>query len=175
MWLGIAAAVGTVAVVASAIGLPGGPSPAASPLVVGRSPLLDRPAPTFQLARLDGGSVRLEDYRGRPVIVNFWASWCEPCKAEFQLFRAARKSHIAERLEILGVVYNDSPDAARRFFAAQKGEWPALADPGGAVARAYGVLALPITYYVDREGVVRWVSYGPPPPDAFEEQLRRIL
>ncbi|MDQ3871233.1 MAG: TlpA family protein disulfide reductase [Chloroflexota bacterium] len=143
--------------------------------MVGRSQLLDRPAPDFSLSDLDGRPTRLADYRGRPVIVNFWASWCVPCRTEFELFRDARTAHGGERLEILGVIYQDSPEAARRFVAQRHAAWPALVDPGGAVAAAYGVLGIPISFYLDRDGIVRAVSYGPPPSNVLDEQLDKIL
>jgi cytochrome c biogenesis protein CcmG, thiol:disulfide interchange protein DsbE len=149
--------------------------PGQTALPVGRSPLLDRPAPDIDLLTLDGDRVRLSDLRGRPVLVNFWASWCGPCREEFPLLAAARRDHAADGLEILGVIFQDSPEAARAFYERFGGSWPALVDPGGEVAARYSVRVLPITFYVDRAGIVRTVSYGPPPGDAFEEQLAKIL
>jgi cytochrome c biogenesis protein CcmG/thiol:disulfide interchange protein DsbE len=151
------------------------PTPGTSTIVVGRSPLLDRAAPGFELRTLDGEAVRLADLRGRPALVNFWASWCIPCREEFELFAAARRRHAEQGLEILGVIYKDSPEAAAEFYRTHGGTWPALVDPGGTVAAEYGVLGLPITFYVDRRGIVRTVSYGPPPEDVFEAQLALIL
>jgi cytochrome c biogenesis protein CcmG/thiol:disulfide interchange protein DsbE len=149
--------------------------PGSSPIVVGRSPLLDRPAPDFSLSDLEGRRISLADYRGRPVIVNFWASWCVPCRTEFGLFRDARAARASDGLEILGVIYQDSAEDARRFAAQERATWPALVDPGGSVARAYGVLGIPITFYIDRGGIVRAVSYGPPPSNVLDEQLAKIL
>ena len=145
------------------------------PIVVGRSPLLDQPAPAIELQDLDGRPVSLAAFRGRPVIVNFWASWCGPCQDEFPLFRQVREERADEGLEILGVVYQDDAESARTFYDGLNATWPALVDPGGAVADAYLVVGLPITYYVDRVGVVRAVSYGPPPPKVLAEQLDKIL
>jgi len=143
-------------------------------IVVERSPLLDRPAPEFALQSLDGGIVRLSDYRGRPVIVNFWASWCVPCREEFPLLRDARERHSGDELEVLGIVHEDGPNAARDFAAGYDARWPLLLDPDNSAWRAYGGVFLPITYYVDRQGIVRAVSYGPPPPDVLEDQIAKI-
>ena len=144
-------------------------------VVVGRHPLVDQPAPDIALADLSGRAVRLADYRGRPVVVNFWASWCIPCKAEFRLFRAARERHAAQGLEILGVLHDDNVDDARRFAAEQRATWPMLDDRDDVAWTAYGGQALPTTFYVDRSGVVRAVSFGPPPSGALDEHLGKIL
>jgi cytochrome c biogenesis protein CcmG/thiol:disulfide interchange protein DsbE len=149
--------------------------PTAGPIVVSRSPLLDRPAPAIELRDLEDRPVSLAAYRGRPVIVHFWASWCIPCRTEFPLYKQTKAEHAAEGLEVLGVIYGDSAEAAAGFYEIQRVDWPALVDPGGQVAAQWGVVGLPITYFVDREGLVRGVSYGPPPPDALETLLRRIL
>jgi cytochrome c biogenesis protein CcmG, thiol:disulfide interchange protein DsbE len=137
--------------------------------------LLNRPAPEFELERLDGGSLRLSEMRGRPVIVNFWASWCLPCREEFPLFADARERHSGQGLEIVGIVHDDSPDNARRFAADYGAEWPMVADPDNVAWQEYGGQLLPITFFIDREGVVRAVSFGPPPAQTMEQYLARIL
>ncbi len=84
-------------------------------IVVTRSPMLDKPAPPIVLQSLDGSTtVRLADYLGRPVMVNFWASWCLPCRQEFPLLASARATHAAAGLEILGIVHED--DVASSLF-----------------------------------------------------------
>jgi cytochrome c biogenesis protein CcmG/thiol:disulfide interchange protein DsbE len=152
-----------------------GLSPRPDVVVVGRSPLLDAPAPAFELPTLDGGQAALADYRGRPVIVNFWASWCIPCRQEFPLLAAARDRHAASGLEILGIVHDDGPEAARAFAAAHGGDWPLLLDAQDGAWTAYGGVLLPITFFIDRTGIVRAVSYGPPPSGTLEEQIAKIL
>ena len=112
--------------------------------------------------------------RGRPVLVNFWASWCIPCREEFPLFKRARQDPANEQLVILGILYQDSEDEALDFMRAQGASWPALEDPGGAVAGAYRVAAPPVTFFIDRAGIVRAVSFGPPPEEVFEQYLDRI-
>ncbi len=144
-------------------------------IVVGGHPLLDKPAPDFALADLEGRTVRLSEYRGRPVVVNFWASWCVPCKTEFPLFKAAHERHAESGLEILGVIHDDSLEDARAFAQQQGAAWPMLDDRDDAVWEAFRVQALPTTYYVDRDGIVRAVSFGPPPSGALDEQLEKIL
>jgi cytochrome c biogenesis protein CcmG/thiol:disulfide interchange protein DsbE len=147
-----------------------------SPIVVGGSALIGQPAPDFALATLDGTrTVALADYRGRPVMVNFWASWCVPCRDEFPLLRAAREAHAADGLEVLGLVHDDGPAAAQAFADSYLATWPLLVDADDAAWNAYHAVAVPMTFYIDRDGVVRAVSFGPPPPDVLEQQLAKIL
>lgn len=143
--------------------------------VIGGSPLLDRPAPPIVLRNDAGRQISLASYRGRPVIVNFWASWCLPCKQEFPLFKQASVSHASAGLEIIGIVYEDTATSARAFMTAQGATWPMLLDPSGKVASAYHVTAIPVTFFVDRSGIVRYVSFGPPPSETLDEELARIL
>jgi len=169
-----------IGAVALAIGVDlGARSPAANPgtsvVVVGGSPLLDRPAPDFTLDNLAGEPVSLSDYRGRPVLLNFWASWCEPCKVEFPLFQAARQQHADAGLEILGIVHHDSAEAAAAFVEKEGSEWPALMDADDAVWTAYAGLGLPTTFFIDREGIVRAISFGPPLSGTLDDQLAKIL
>ncbi len=147
----------------------------ASVIVVGAGGLDGQPAPAFHLADLQGRTVDLSSFAGRPVIVNFWASWCIPCQQEFPLYRQALGQYAAQGLEVLGIIFNDTPDRARAFMSREGATWPALIDPDGAVARAYRVAAIPTSYFVDRHGVIRAASYGPPPADALASYLRQIV
>ena len=162
-------------VFAVGVDLGGAGQPGPSPIRVGGSPLLDKPAPAFRLRTLDGGEVSLADYRGRPVIVNFWASWCIPCKEEFPLFAEARSQYAADGLEILGIVHDDDPVAAQAFAGSEGAAWPMLLDPDDAVWDSYFATAVPMSFFIDREGVVRAVSFGPPPSRSLELLIEKII
>ncbi len=129
-------------------------------------------APPLAGVTLDGRSMSLADLRGTPVVVNFWASWCVPCQAEFPLFREALARHPG--LAILGVVYDDDPAAARRFAARQGAGWPSITDPDGSRATAYTVLAPPQTYFIDRDGIVRSRQIGELTVADFERQYAAL-
>lgn len=150
-------------------------SPGGSPIVVGGSPLLDKPAPAIDLKNLAGETVSLASYAGRPVVVNFWASWCVPCRDEFPVFVAAREEHADAGLEILGVVYKDNAENAQRFATDQGAGWPLLEDPGETVYKAYTGFGVPMTVFIDGEGIVRAVSYGPLSEAGFQDQVALIL
>lgn len=142
---------------------------------IGGSPLINQPAPDFELTTFEGSTVRLADYRGRPVIVNFWASWCIPCREEFPLLRQVRARHAVDGLEVIGIVHNDGPAAAQAFADSYLADWPLLLDPANSAWNAYGGQLVPVTFYIDRQGIVRAVSFGPPPADVLARQLEKIL
>ena len=117
-------------------------------------------APDFAVADLDGNPLRLADLRGRPVIVNFWASWCGPCVEEFPLLQRALDEHRADGLAVVGIVFDDRSEAARAFLRRMGTAWPAAMDPNAAVAGAYGVSAPPASFFIDREGRVAGRQLG---------------
>ena len=116
------------------------------------SPLVGKPAPPFSLATLDGGRVSLAELRGRPVIVNFWASWCVPCRAEAPLLQAASVDYASRGLVVLGVIYEDSAENARAFMRQYGQTYAGLLDPDGRTALNYGVFGIPETYFIDPAG-----------------------
>lgn len=132
-------------------------------------------APDFTLTDLDGRPVRLADLAGRPVVVNFWASWCGPCVEEFPLLRDAAADHADEGLAVVGIVYNDRPAAAREFIERHGGTWTAAMDPGGTVAAAYGILGPPETYFIGRDGVIVARQIGQISEASLADKLAAIL
>ena len=132
-------------------------------------------APAFVLADLDGNPVRLADLRGRPVIVNFWASWCGPCRREFPLLTSAAAEHRGDDLAVVGIVFRDGSEAARVFMARMGATWPTAMDPREAVATRYGVLWPPDTFFIDRDGVVVQRQIGELSAADLERGLARIM
>jgi len=129
-------------------------------------------APDFELKTLDGKTVRLRDYAGKPVVVNFWASWCHPCREEFPVFRDALERH--DDFVMLGVDFRDIASDARKFAKQQGATWPILQDPDGALALAYGVRAVPQTFFIDRDGKISQRYYAQISQDLFEQELAKI-
>ena len=124
------------------------------------SPLVDAPAPGFDLLDLDGQPITLNELRGQPVMINFWATWCQPCIVEHPVLQAAAR-RFAGRAHFIGIVYQDDPDLIRSFVA-QRGGWGrTLLDPDGETAIAYGVYGAPETFFIDAGGTVVRKVTGP--------------
>ncbi len=133
-------------------------------------------APSFELMDLDGETVRLADFRGRPVVVNFWASWCGPCVEEFPLLQEAAAAHAPDGLALIGIVYRDNADAARSFMQEMGADWPTVMDPGETVADEFGILAgPPETFFIDAEGTVVARQIGQLAAGDLERHLAAIL
>jgi cytochrome c biogenesis protein CcmG/thiol:disulfide interchange protein DsbE len=144
-------------------------------LVVGGHPLLGEPAPEIDLETLDGDRVRLSELRGRPVLVNFWATWCIPCRDEFPLMAEAYAAHAADGLEILGIVHDDTADGARAFAADMGATWPMLLDTEDIAWNDYIGVGMPTSFFVDADGVIRAFSLGGFTGDGLTAQLATIL
>jgi cytochrome c biogenesis protein CcmG/thiol:disulfide interchange protein DsbE len=133
------------------------------------------PAPAIAGTALDGTSIDLAQFRGRPVIVNFWASWCPPCREEFPLFEE-RLAELGPKdgLVMVGVLYKDQPELAQAFLDDTGAAWPSLPDADGAIAADYRVVAPPQTYFIDAEGIVRGIQIGEVRPEDFDTQYAKI-
>jgi cytochrome c biogenesis protein CcmG, thiol:disulfide interchange protein DsbE len=124
---------------------------------------------------LDGTTLDLAKYRGKPLVLNFWASWCVPCREEFPLFKD-RLATLGERdgLQVVGVLYKDQPELAQAFLSDFGASWPSLTDPDGSIAAAYRVVAPPQTYFIDKDGVLRGIQIGEVRPEDFDTQYEKI-
>lgn len=110
-------------------------------------------APNFRLDRLDRpGKISLAEYRGRPVVVNFWGSWCDPCKQEAQVLEETWRRYRNRGLVVLGVDFHDLKGAARRFARENEMSYPLAYDGPGNTISDYGVEAAPETFFVDPSG-----------------------
>ncbi len=117
-------------------------------------------APALELPGADGSVYRLSAYRGRVVLVSFWASWCEPCREEMPSIEALRRSLRGMPFVVLAVNEGESARTARRFAGAARLNAPLLLDQDGAAARTWGARALPSAYIVGPDGVVRYSHVG---------------
>ncbi len=141
-----------------------------------------RRAPEIKLKTLEGQTVRLSEFRGHPLIVTFWATWCPPCRDEFPALVAARERHRDAGLQVLAVNQLDQElrgdpgkDNVRRFLAEFAVTFPVVLDPRASSREAYQVLAFPTTVFIDSAGVIRQRSQGPLTAGELERGLAAIL
>ncbi|MDQ1395144.1 MAG: hypothetical protein QOG64_403 [Acidimicrobiaceae bacterium] len=128
----------------------------------GRLATVGQPAPAITTKDLQGKRVELVDFRGKRVLVNFWASWCIPCRGEFPILQDALNEH--GDVEVLGVVFDDGAKPAATFMQDEHAGWPGLVDPKHHIADAYRIAqkpGIPVTVLVDGNGVVRGRHLGP--------------
>ncbi len=114
-------------------------------------------APNFRLESVTGDAVSLADYLGRPILLNFFASWCANCREEMAILDAASKQEVT----VIGVNLRESPEAVARLAAETGASFPLLLDRKGVVTRAYRVTNLPVTFAIDESGIVRDAVLGP--------------
>jgi peroxiredoxin len=133
-------------------------------------------APDFSLQSLDGKTVRLSDYRGKAVLLNFWATWCAPCKIEMPWFVELQKQYAPEGLQIVGVAMDDASPKDIGDFAKEMGvNYPVLIGKE-AVGDAYGgVQFLPETFYIDRNGKVLDKAFGLKGRGEIEDNVKKIV
>jgi peroxiredoxin len=159
------------------------PAPAAAPTATNEatdtvtSPLLNRSAPAFTLRDLAGRHVSLADFRGKAVLINFWATWCAPCRVEMPWFIALQQKYAAQGFTILGIDSDYPEDLAKvPGFAKKMGlNYPVLYS-NGQTETEYGCCDyLPMSYYVDRAGTVRVATIGLGDRNTVETYIRRLV
>lgn len=141
------------------------------------TPTLGEPAPPLELPTLDGDTVQLDSLRGNVVLLNFWASWCEPCTREMPRFQQWYEQHQSDGLVILGVntLYQDQRAAVDEFLRMQPVTYPILIDEQGETSRQWLVRNLPYSYVIDRDGVVRFLKLGEVTEQELNEQILPLL
>lgn len=138
-------------------------------------PLPNHPAPDFTLDTLNGESIRLADLRGDVVLINIWASWCAPCRAEMPMIQAAAQRYADQDLHILAVNQAENPQTVQQFLQKHGLSFGALLDRDGSVSHQYHARALPATFFVDRNGIIRTVYYGQLTNSVLNGTLEQLL
>jgi peroxiredoxin len=118
------------------------------------SRIVGQAAPDFRGGTIDGGTFNLAQHRGEWVVVNFFATWCTPCRIEHPQMKEFVERHQGDPVQLVSVAFDDQPDAIREFFAEQGGDWPVLAADTGRIALDYGVQTVPESYVVAPSGQV---------------------
>jgi cytochrome c biogenesis protein CcmG/thiol:disulfide interchange protein DsbE len=139
------------------------------------SPLVGRTAPEFALKAVGSGElIDLTQLRGKPVVLNFWATWCVPCYEEHPVL-VANARQLGPDVQFVGVVFNDTEDKIMQFLRERGASYPTLIDEQGKTAIAYGVGGVPETFFLDKRGTVVAKYAGPLTSDALRENLMKAM
>jgi peroxiredoxin len=132
-------------------------------------------APDFTLPQLDGQDLSLSSYRGRVVLLDFWASWCAPCREETPHLMELQQKYGSRGLQILGVSMDDSPEPARAFYQQFHMNYPIVMGNANTGELYGGVLGLPIAFLIDRDGRIRAKHIGATDPEVFQKEIKSLL
>ncbi|MEZ4372964.1 MAG: TlpA disulfide reductase family protein [Polyangiaceae bacterium] len=143
-----------------------------------KSPLVSQAAPDFALEVIhegdEGSRIRLSNLKGKPVLLDFWASWCGPCRMQAPIVDQIAREY-GEQLHVVGVDTGDALEPAQVFAKQAKLSYPCVFDPDGAAAKSYGVSTLPTLVLIDKEGSVRLVRSSVMQRDALKEAVDQLL
>ncbi len=140
-----------------------------------RSPLIGKAAPEFALREVGtSNTVDISQFRGKPLIVNFWATWCGPCWEEHPVL-VANARILQPNVQFLGVVFQDKEDKILGFLEQRGSSYPTVVDEAGKTAIAYGVGGVPETFFIDANGVIKAKYAGPMSPDILNENLQKAM
>ena len=134
-------------------------------------------APDFTLKSLERGNLRLEEYRGQVVLLNFWASWCGPCRQEMPLLDRLHNRYEDTGFAVLGVNVEGEEAPARQLVEKTRVTFPILIDEGQKVSEMYNLQAMPSTVVIDRDGIVRYIHLGYKPGDEakYVEVVKKLI
>jgi len=138
-------------------------------------PEVNSPAPDFTVRLFDGGSFRLSDHRGKPVLINFYASWCLPCGGEVEGVDKVYREFGKGSAGFVGVAIQDTEAKARQFVEKHKLTYPAGIDDTGAIRNAYGIYGMPVSFFIDRNGVIARIYAGGMSEEIVRHELDRLL
>jgi cytochrome c biogenesis protein CcmG/thiol:disulfide interchange protein DsbE len=134
------------------------------------------PAPDFELPSLeDGTPIALSSFRGHVVVLNFWASWCAPCRVEAPGLRRVSEQYRDRGVRFLGVDYRDDDAAARAFIGEFRLRYPSVTDPSGSLADNYRLIGFPTTFIIDPAGTIRYRFVGYLDEQVLQEALNDVL
>ena len=141
-----------------------------------RSPLIGKPAPTFALREVGTDrTIDIAELRGKPVVINFWATWCSPCWEEHPILVANARLLQPQGVQFVGVVFQDEESKILGFLQQRGSSYPTLVDEKGKTAIAYGVGGIPETFFLDASGTIVAKYSGPMSSDALQENIRKVL
>lgn len=139
--------------------------------------LTNQIAPDFTLKSLDGQNIKLSEHRGEVILINFWASWCGPCRQEMPLLDELHQKYSPMGFSLYGVNVEEDSEAAKKMLGDLSVSFPILFDTENDVSKAYDVIAMPTTVIVDRDGMVHYIHRGYKPGDenTYQDAIRQAF
>jgi len=136
----------------------------------------EKTAPDFSLKSLDGQTITLSQFRGRPVVINFWASWCQPCRDEIPFLQQVYNKYNNMGLVFFAIDIGENPETINRYFKDNGLFMPVLLDSNKQVSQDYGITGVPETFFIDKNGIIRkWQIGAYPSVQAIEDDLKIIM
>ena len=168
---------GSLFIAATRVRPPGVATAPAAPDTVATTPApqADHPAPDFTLPSLDGTQIALSKLKGQVALINVWATWCPPCRAEMPTIETVYEQYRDQGFTVLAVDLQEDPRSVAAFMRQYKLTFPALLDLDGEVSRTYQAFSLPSSFFVDKQGVIRAVYRGPMPRSVIAGTVEQLL
>ena len=141
-----------------------------------QAPQVGKLAPDFQLPNLEGQSISLSDFRGKPVLVNFWATWCPSCRYEMPFIQEVFEEWSANGLVVLAIDKGESPSTVKDFIQSGNFSFPVLLDINQDVALEYNIRGIPATFFIDKNSIIQAIKVGPfSSKTEIEKSLSKII
>jgi len=138
-------------------------------------PNAKEPAPNFTLALLDGKSFRFSEHKGKPVLINFFASWCLPCREEMPVLVEAARQYGPKGVVFLGVAVDDTEEKMKDFIVKYGVTFPVGLDKAAEIQKAFGLYGIPTTYFIDKQGVINYFHSGAVTAELLQHELDKLL
>lgn len=133
------------------------------------------PAPNFTLVLIDGGNFNLSDHKGKPVLINFFASWCLPCRDEMPVLEKIVQQYKQKGVVFLGIAVDDTEEKMKDFIAKYNVTFPVGLDKTATIQKSFGLYGIPTTYFIDKQGVITYFHSGSVTEELMQHELDKLL
>lgn len=133
------------------------------------------PAPNFTLVLLDGKNFLLSEHKGKPILINFFASWCLPCREEMPVIEKIVREYQPKGVVFLGIAVDDTEEKMKEFMARYGATFPVGLDKTAAVQKSFGLYGIPTTYFIDKQGVINYFHSGGVTEELLRHEIDKLL
>ena len=133
------------------------------------------PAPNFTLLLIDGNNFNLSDHKGKPILINFFASWCLPCREEMPALERIAHEYKPKGVVFLGIAVDDTEEKMKNFIAKYGVTFPVGLDKTAAIQKSFGLYGIPTTYFIDKQGIINYFHSGGVTEELLQHELDKVL